>query len=198
MDSTNKKENFEKDTPISNIVSDLRSKKIERMRRYGSNDDLKLLADIALVPMISKETWKHNGRSVELSTLTTVADEAFALLTMENNVDEWIKLKVNGKDSAVKGENTKYTSPGKNKRDGTKKGWTLEGKERYNDIYDAIALERRTQRSKDKEVWMMREWAKEGSVKRKRIVAVNSEEVMRELERERKESEFVPRNGFLD
>ena len=105
VDTTNKKESFEKDSAISKIVSDLRSKKIERMRRYGSNDDLKLLAEIALVPMMSKETWKHNGRSVELSTLTTVADEAFALLTMENNVDEWIKLKVHGKDSVVKGEN---------------------------------------------------------------------------------------------
>ena len=109
----NKRENFEEESSIAEIVRKLKVKEVEKVRRESRNEDFKLLAEIGIVPMIPKETWKRNHTSVEISTLVTVADEAFALLCMENNVYEWIKTKIYGKDAVSKGEYTIYTSPEK-------------------------------------------------------------------------------------
>ena len=69
----------------------------------------KLLSEVAFAPMISREKWKLNHTSVPISALLTVADEAFAMLTMENNVNEWIMQLKHGKDSVTKGKHTIYT-----------------------------------------------------------------------------------------
>ena len=134
-------------------MKELRAKSIDKIRGSGRKEDLKLLAEIGFAPMVAREEWKRNHTAANISTIMTVADEAFALLTMENNVDEWIKEAVYGKDEVKRGELTKYTSQGRNK-DGTKKGWTLEGKKRYNDIYDKVVVDRNSATGKAKEVWV--------------------------------------------
>ena len=199
IDKANKKENFDEHSPIANIVKRLRSKSIEKLRREGRNEDFKILCEIGFAPMVSKDTWKLNHKEVKISTLFTVADEAFALLTMENNIEEWMKLEVHGKESVEgeesvqKGALTRYTSQGTNK-DGTKKGWTLEGKRRFNKLYDAVILERRTKVSETKEIWTMAEWKKEGGNKKKKSGDGKDDEST--IQEEREEEEFVPRNGF--
>lgn len=193
IDVENKKENFDEQSPIANIVTRLRSRTIEKLRREGNNEDFKVLCEIGFAPMVSKDTWKLNCMEVKVSTLLTVADEAFALVTMENNIEEWMQLEVHGKELVQKGALTRYTSQGTNK-DGTKKGWTLEGKKRFNELYDAVILERRTKRSDSKETYVMAEWKKEGGNRRKRLGDGNDDESTTQEERE--EEEFVPRNGF--
>jgi hypothetical protein len=144
--------------------------------------------------MISRETWKLNHTEVNISSLLTVADEAFALLTMENNVCEWINLVKYGKERTTRGELTRFTSQGKNS-DGTKKGWTLEGKKRFNELFDAVILTRAAPRSKELEEGVRDLWKKnEGSSGKKgNRTESEAEEALR-----KEEETFVPRNGFLN
>lgn len=145
--------------------------------------------------MISRETWKRNCCEVDVGSLLTVADEAFALLTMENNINEWIKIEMHGQDYAGKGELTRYISQGTNS-DGTKKGWTLEGKKRFNELYDAVILERSSRTSEMKEVWVRKEWKKEMSNKRRRQTIGEDGEDDVAAQAKMEEEEFVPKNGF--
>jgi hypothetical protein len=166
----------------------------EGLRTHGSIEDFQLLCEIAFAPMISRETWKLNHTEVNISSLLTVADEAFALLTMENNVCEWINLVKYGKERTTRGELTRFTSQGKNS-DGTKKGWTLEGKKRFNELFDAVILTRAAPRSKELEEGVRDLWKKnEGSSGKKgNRTESEAEEALR-----KEEETFVPRNGFLN
>ena len=147
--------------------------------------------------MISRETWKMNRGEVNVGNLLTVADETFALLTMENNINEWMHIEVHGKDSITRGELTRYISQGSN-NDGTKKGWTLEGKKRFNELYDAVVLKRGTRVSEMKEVWAKNEWKKEMSNKRRRQTIGENEGDDDVAQAQIEEEAFVPKNGFTD
>ena len=174
----------------------LRQKKIHLFRKEGSKEILKLLSEIAFVPMVSREKWKLNYTTVLLSSILTVADETFALLTMENNVNEWMMILKHGKDAETKGQHTIYTSKGENK-DGTKKGWSLDGKKRFNDIYDSVVLERNTRHSKDLEKSVLEKWKEELSAQSQRRRERNGDHD-EDDERRVAEIAFVPRNGFLN
>ena len=151
----------------------------------------------AFAPMVSREKWKLNHMDIDIMTLLTVADKAFALLTMENNVNEWIMgLRYSKEEFHTKGQHTRYTSLGTN-TDGTKKGWKLEGKMRFNELYDAVVLERNTGRAKDMEAKVRDEWKLEGT-NRNRRRRVSEEEQDEEEERRKGEEAFVPRNGFAN
>jgi len=171
----------------------LRDKKIHECRKQESKEVFKLLSEIALAPMVSREMWKLNNTSVPISALLTVSDEAFALLTMENNVNEWIMLLKHGKDLVNKGLHTIYTRKGENK-DGTKKGWTLDGKMRFNGLYDSIVLERNSSRSKELEKGVQEKWKAEAGQSKRRKERSGDEEDGKRAE----EEAFVPRNGFLN
>ena len=147
--------------------------------------------------MISRETWKMNRGEVNVGNLLTVADETFALLTMENNINEWMHIEVHGKDSITRGELTRYISQGSNS-DGTKKGWTLEGKKRFNELYDDVVLKRGTRVSDMKEVWAKNEWKKEMSNKRRRQTIGENEGDDDAAQAQIEEETFVPKNGFTD
>lgn len=197
IDVENKKENFDKESSICEIVKKLRSKQIENIRRDGRNQDFKLLCEIGFEPMVSRETWKMNRGEVNVGNLLTVADETFALLTMENNINEWMNIEVHGKGSIKRGELTRYVSQGSN-NDGTKKGWTLEGKKRFNELYDAVVLKRGTRVSEMKEVWAKNEWKKEMSNKRRRQTIGENEGDDDAAQAQIEEETFVPKNGFTD
>ena len=201
VDTTNQDEIFDEGTEIHEIVKLLRlgPDGIENVQKNGSNGQFRLLAEIALSPMVLREQWKRNHTTALISAYITPSDEAFALLTMENNVNEWMKEAVYGKEFVEKGSLTRYTSSGK-KRDGTKKGWTLEGRKRYNDLYDVVVLDRRSDRSQAKESWLMNQWkieARGGSLP-KVGKGENETEEMEEIRQRHEEETFVPRNGFID
>lgn len=196
IDTENHKEDFIEGSPILGIVDMLRKKKIHLCRKEGSKEMLKLLSEIAFVQMVSREKWKLNYTSVPISALLTVADEAFALLTMENNVNEWMMILKHGKDAETKGQHTIYTSKGENK-DGTKKGWSLDGKMRFNDIYDSVVLDRNTRRSKDLEKSVQEKWKEEATAQSQRRKERNGDDEEDDVKRAEEEA-FVPRNGFLN
>ena len=170
---------------------------MEDIRAEGTCSDFKILCELAFEPMVSREKWKLNHIDVNVSALLTVSDEAFALLTFENNIDEWLMgLKYTKEEFDSKGQHTKYTSLGSNK-DGTKKGWTLEGKMRFNEIYDAVVLQRRGARAKEMETKVREEWRKyrnETDDRRRSVTSAGDQDT--EESRNKGEEEFVPRNGF--
>ena len=77
---------------IHRIVYTLRNKKNHPVRKEESKEVFKLISEIAFAQMVLREMWKLNYATVPISALLTVSDEAFALLTMENNVNEWMMI----------------------------------------------------------------------------------------------------------
>ena len=73
-----------------------------------------------------------------LKSLVTEADEALAAVILENNFEEWDML-ARGLELDKENRQTRYTHGGKEDVEGPKKGWSLEGKQQYNTMFDAIA-----------------------------------------------------------
>ena len=195
VDTERQKETFHnEEAPMASIVRSLRATKVQEIRAEGSNEEFKMLAEIGFVPMVARDEWKRNHTIVNLSKLVTIADEAFALVTMENNINEWMKEAVLGKDAVKRGEHTRYTSQGRNK-DGTKKGWTLEGKKRYNELFDSVVAARQGTATQERETWLRNEWRKE-EIEGGRGGVNQSGNTNENVERRMEEEQFVPRNGF--
>ena len=97
--------------------------------------------------VIGKMDYKKRLCSSLLSTYATVSDEAFAILSLENNYDTWMDMALTGntKTSSVP---CKYTNGGKSK--GTvatsqhNKGWSDEGLCRFNELFDLVEKNRAT------------------------------------------------------
>ena len=177
-------------------------RKVELVRGDGTYEEFKICAELCMSSLIGKEFWRQNYSRVELSKYITIADEAIALLILENNVEEWIK-QVETKETekpAKKRRVTRYTGKGRN-LDGRKKGWSLEGKERYNKIFDVIEKERKGEKSISREKDLIKDWggcATEKELRWRAIGAANGkeEEIKKEMERIREEEKFVPRNSL--
>ena len=97
---------------------------------------LKLYYELCLPSIVGKQKWRMNHAHIGIRTLTTVADEALVALIIENNIEEWIVLSKGGTIEA-KNRLTLYTHGGHDAR-GTRKGWSLEGRKRYNYLHNEI------------------------------------------------------------
>lgn len=141
---------------LGEIKERLDKETIEKYRTEGTYNEFKAIVRICLKSMISAKHWKMNKARLELSGLMTVADEALALVILENNYKEWIE-KAKGNKIDKKNRLTKYTNKGL-RHNGTKKGWSLSGLKRFNTIFKAIKLEREREASKTREVQLLEEW----------------------------------------
>ena len=83
-----------------------------------------------------------------LRTLVTKADEALAVVIFENNFEEWDML-ARGLEVHKNKRLTRYTHR-VDETGGAKKGWSLKGKEQYNEMFDTIERLRRINPSGDK------------------------------------------------
>lgn len=144
--------------------------------------------------MVNKQSWKNNHQHVNISSIITIADETLALLVLENNFLEWMEL-AKGKEIDKKSRMTKYTHGGNNK-DGTKKGWTLEGKLRFNEIFDQTQLEREKRESKQMEARIKTMWYNENPTNQRNNNITNNETSTEQQELELREQQYVPRTDF--
>ena len=144
-------------SPIFKLVKSLDEDRIHKIRDTNDTELFKLCAEICFPCLVSKTTWKNNHQHVVLSKLITIADESLALLILENNYLEWIELAKGNKVDRKAPRLTKYTHGGTN-RDGTKKGWSLEGKIRFNEVFDEIQVQRDKRLSKEMEVNIKELW----------------------------------------
>ena len=144
-------------SPISNLIKSLDEDRIHKIRDTNDVELFKLCAEICFPCLISKTTWKNNHQHVVISKLLTIADESLALLILENNYLEWIEEAKGNKIDRKAPRLTKYTHGGTNK-DGTKKGWSLEGKIRFNKIFGEIQVQREKRSSKEMELEIKECW----------------------------------------
>ena len=182
---------------MKGIISACKNKTVEFIRRDGTREEMKKCVEICCIPMVSSEKWRYNHKTLGFSSIVEVADEAFGLLVLENNVNEWMSFAIHGKEDDKKGTLTRYTKKGI-KGDGTKRGWSLDGKKRFNDIYDDIKTERLTAGSREMEKWMKEEWSKAEEKKEAANKSSKDDDKAAAEERKMKQEEesFVPRNGF--
>ena len=103
-------------------------------RQLTNNKAFVFMVDFIYGSLIGKRQWKRNKLIMPVSKQLTISDEAFVLLVLENN---WAIL--NNDDFAE----PKYTSRKKtsNKRND---GWSNDGIIRYNELQEAIKINRKT------------------------------------------------------
>lgn len=191
---------FDEGSPMSELTGRLRNNEIEWLRTSGTFNDFKLCASMCFPPMVPAKHWKMNRSEVGISSLLTVADEALALVILENNFEEWIEIAKgkrsgnNGRtDTRNKNRLTKYTHGG-SRKDGTRKGWSLAGRKRFNDIFSAIKTERTKAVSKERERRLKEEWCEGQGRSNNREGELRDEECSNDLVRE--EELFVIKSDF--
>ena len=126
--------------------------------------------------MVGKKKWKHQSFRVNLSEFCSASDEAFCLLTLENNYMRWCGMVESG-DYGDKGHTAPpplYTNAGKsNRKVGTAKpfqGWSAEGYERFDALHKMVKADRaKTSRCRFEEM-LKKMLMEENSGKRQRPV----------------------------
>ena len=180
-------------SPILDLIKCLENGEIHEIRAKGNIEMFKICAELCFSAIANKQTWKNNHQHVALSNIITIADEALALVILENNFAEWIEL-TKGNEIDKKRRLTKYTHGGQN-GDSAKKGWTLEGKLRFNEIFDKTQKEREKRISKQMEARIRKRWYDEDPSNRKKNngkkLTLNEEQ-----ELEMREAQYVPRTDF--
>ena len=148
-------ENFEENHPFAKLIQILRKREgdmaIEHVRIQATNDVWKVLVDICLQASVNSNVWKKNYKGNELSSFVTPYDETFALLALENNYEDWIYLVLNDGKREKGKDLTLYNIRGKSKPDRNRKGYSLQGKKRFNAILKVVVEQRKDQESKKKE-----------------------------------------------
>lgn len=105
--------------------------------------------------VVGAKVWhkKHNKELV--STIATCSDEAFALLTLENNYERWMAMarwNVDNADMAPEDKapkrfpGSRYTNSGMSQKNGRSRrlqGWAREGFLRFNELYNHVSRDRR-------------------------------------------------------
>jgi hypothetical protein len=123
---------------------------------YNLNDFLQLspggtpyvwLCSTVMLCGVGKKAWGKKKLKVALSDIVTCRDEAFVLLTLENNYDCWMaecKWLIANKDKepTERDEKTfpvsKYTNSGKSQCNGRSRqlsGWARKGYLKFNELY---------------------------------------------------------------
>lgn len=211
LNENTKKVELNTESVLGKLITRVMNGRIDKVRSEGTLEELRLCAEMCFAATMSNDKWKLNKSSLEMSKLMTVADEALAMLILENNIEEWQKQLEKGeigkKNKLGPGTTpnrkrslTRYTST-KNKSNGTRSGWSLDGKKRFNEMYDVVTLARLSAFNKEREQFLKNDWMKEESeasmnerVGRVRGTTRAQREAM--LEAMREEENFQPRSGF--
>jgi hypothetical protein len=111
-----------------------------------------MLCSNFLKTVVGESVWKFNSVKKNISDFVTVSDEAFTLLTIENNYDRWMS-KFN-KEEDKHEVRAKWTNSGKSAAGVGKSrkfdGWAKEGYKRFNELHHLVKL--------DHEKWSRRQF----------------------------------------
>lgn len=206
IDETEGEIKYFEDDPLEKILDLIREERGDEIRSILGNEEFMMCANMFMIPLVDKSKWRPNHKMVAMSNLVTVSDEAFGLLVMENNIEDWISEitpRKEGEARHIKGSLCKYTKQVKghdednnnNKKQNMNRGWDIRGRERYNRVFDKVKEQRETNVSKEKEIWMLERWRVIKDKKRKKK---RNETTKEELELKERENSYVPRVGFYD
>jgi len=178
--------------PIKEIHELLKKEEIHLIREKGSIEANLLYCEMCYPTMVGNQRWKIHHVNRMLKKLVTEADEALAAVILENNFQEWDNL-ARGMEVDKENRLTKYTYGG-NLPGGTKKGWSLEGKQRFNEMFDAIDRLRRDRNHGDKlEKDLNRMWKEKGMGNKRKRSQVEGDDVEAEMRRKLDEESYAPR-----
>ena len=143
--------------------------------------------------VVGVRKFDRNKCHIKYNKYVTISDEAFTVLTLENNWKRWSSMadSEDWKDSDVpsKWTTSKEKRKAKSKRTGEEnssdesdcpqakryRGWSAQGIARYNQLFEEIKKERETLRYQEFEIYCMEEFMKEAGedgkqgVKRRRM-----------------------------
>lgn len=164
----------------------------------GTGEDREVFEKVALTclqSVLPKKVWSSNCGKKRLSEFVTVADEALAYLVLENNIVDWLKIsRRQVEDTKKRKRDTKYTLVGGSigqKGGGSKKGWSEQGKNRYNEYYDLITNARKISGNIEIEEELLSEWKEEDDSNGCPLYDQDKDE-----DQQGKKKRFVPRSGF--
>ena len=145
------------DAPVlKEVIQKLDNKTIHNFRTKSSYLEFKMIVEICFKAMVPTQHWKRNHADLEISGMLQIADEALALILLENNYLEWQEI-ANGRSIDKDNRLTLYTNKGM-RHNGTKKGWTCEGMKRFNTMFERLKLDRGKEESRKRETQLMEEW----------------------------------------
>ncbi len=189
---------FKENHPFTKVVEILRKKDkdfcVEHVRDKASNEVWMIVVEICLRSSVNCNVWKKNCKRKELSTFVTAYDEAFALLAMENNHEDWIDIVLSDGKREKGRDLTLYNIKNKGKSERSRKGYSLEGKMRFNEILREVIEERKSESSKKKEEWIKGIWMDDDDVLHELPIEMNEEDSRAE---KKIEESFTPMNGFI-
>ena len=174
------------------IVDAIRSKGVHKLRLDGTLEEYKLYCELCYPGIVGKQKWKLNYCHVAIKTLTTVADEALVALLLENNIEEWVSIAKGGTIPA-NGRKTLYTHGGRGAVH-TKKGWSLEGRQRYNTLHAEVKKVRNDTSANVSDESLKRAWNPNNSQTQRNV---QQDDESTQLS-ERMEEEFKPAFDFDD
>ena len=178
-------------SPIKEIHELLKKEEIHLIREKGSIEANSLYCEMCYPTMVGNQRWKIQHVNCMLRTLVTEADEALAAVILENNFEEWDNL-ARGMELDKEKRLTKYTYGG-NSPGGTKKGWSLEGKQRFNEMFDAIDRLRKDKNHGEKlEKELNRIWKEKAIGKKRKRSQMDGEDVEAEMRRKKNEESYEP------
>jgi len=97
--------------------------------------------EVCLVHMIGKRTWREKKFCMHISSLFTPADEALAVVLMENNAEDWRTVAKDSDRKNVSRQNRKRKYTHQKVKAGeldSGKGWAWVGIKRYNKILKKV------------------------------------------------------------
>lgn len=166
---------------MKEILEIIKNGNLHLMRTIASIEVVKLYSELCYPVIVGKQQWKVNHMHIGINTLLTVADEAIIALVIENNIKEWM-LVGNGGEIDSKKRLTLYTHGGVDAK-GTRKGWSLDGRLRYNFLHQEFKKMRGHDDADSIDAKLKELWKEEGSGKRNnRINDSNTDRNMAQLE----------------
>ena len=135
------------DVPITPLAD------FQQMRK-ANYEVYELFCDAFVSCVTGRYKYKKNILKTRMTHVATVSDEAFAHLLVENSYDRWVDIHNNKDQASVptgkrkrweSNKPPKYTFGGLQSVDGSRryKGWTDEGINRYNELFQKVARDRR-------------------------------------------------------
>jgi hypothetical protein len=165
------------------------------MQLSASGDKYSWLCTKLLPFVVGYKKWIKSYYKEPMSSIATCSDEAFMLLTLDNNYARWMEEALwieHNKDKDEKDRTprrfvaSKYTNSGKSQANGRNKtfqGWAREGYLKFNELYQKVAEDRRTRAAFENKVLVML----------RRDVQTQEEE----SDSEEEEDEIYPANDLL-
>ena len=188
------------DQEFATFIGRVREERSNELRSDCTQEEFDFVVNTFFKTIVPNTIWNRNHSNIALSLFFTVADETFALLCLENSVEEWSEQieKTETKNTRrKKGDKLKWTGPSKatNNR-GAKRGWSIEGRERYNELFMAIVNERKKKESKSLEDSLLETLKKEGQKNEDDKHDKNDENYKKQRDRKERMKNFRSLSGF--